>query len=267
MLEALGVNTSQELRAVRDRRGARARRRALADPLGGADPAQHGHIRIGTFQRLAFFERDGQHLAKLTRYCLRHLLRRRSRGDGRAAPRLFDLVAARRRGSPPPTSPPASSTACSTATISTSPARASTMARGASRPSGTAHFTAAYFDHVGLYAFGRQPEAIHWDVPSSPAPCALIGEAAALSDRSTAGRTGSSGAGRRALRPARRRAPAEPERDVALARRRSRRRCAARTVEIDRFFFDWRGGRRRAPRRPTRPMTPSRSPLPRGDRG
>ena len=25
-------------------------------------------------------------------------------------------------------------------------------------------FTAAYFDHAGLYAFARQPEAIHWDV-------------------------------------------------------------------------------------------------------
>ena len=24
-------------------------------------------------------------------------------------------------------------------------------------------FTAAYFDHQGLYAFGRQPEAIHWN--------------------------------------------------------------------------------------------------------
>ena len=26
------------------------------------------------------------------------------------------------------------------------------------------HFTAAYFDHQGLYTFGRQPEAIHWDL-------------------------------------------------------------------------------------------------------
>ncbi len=25
-------------------------------------------------------------------------------------------------------------------------------------------FTAAYFDHGGLYAFGRQPEAIHWNL-------------------------------------------------------------------------------------------------------
>jgi uncharacterized protein YdiU (UPF0061 family) len=24
-------------------------------------------------------------------------------------------------------------------------------------------FTAAYFDHAGLYAFGRQPEALHWN--------------------------------------------------------------------------------------------------------
>ena len=24
-------------------------------------------------------------------------------------------------------------------------------------------FTAAYFDHQGLYAFGRQPEAVHWN--------------------------------------------------------------------------------------------------------
>src|SRR5690606_741537 len=24
-------------------------------------------------------------------------------------------------------------------------------------------FTAAYFDETGLYAFGRQPEAIHWN--------------------------------------------------------------------------------------------------------
>ena len=38
MLEALGVPTSQELLADRDRRGAAAQRRAQPDPLGGADP-------------------------------------------------------------------------------------------------------------------------------------------------------------------------------------------------------------------------------------
>ncbi|MEO5865591.1 MAG: protein adenylyltransferase SelO family protein, partial [Sphingomonas sp.] len=31
-------------------------------------------------------------------------------------------------------------------------------------PTWNPSFTAAYFDHAGLYAFGRQPEAIHWNV-------------------------------------------------------------------------------------------------------
>ncbi len=30
-------------------------------------------------------------------------------------------------------------------------------------PQWDASFTAAYFDHQGLYAFGRQPEAVHWN--------------------------------------------------------------------------------------------------------
>ena len=98
---------------------------------------------------------------------------------------------ARPPGSPPATSPRASSTACSTATISTSPARASTMARGASRPSGTPDFTAAYFDHDGLYAFGRQPEAIHWDLAQLAGCLALVGEAPPLSDCSATGASGS----------------------------------------------------------------------------
>ena len=35
-------------------------------------------------------------------------------------------------------------------------------------------FTAAYFDHYGLYAFGRQPEAIHWDL-AQLAGCLVAG--------------------------------------------------------------------------------------------
>src|SRR4029079_5377250 len=47
----------------------------------------HGHIRIGTFQRLAFFG-EGDNLKKLTRYCLGNLY-----GEPGDDPlRLFDLV-------------------------------------------------------------------------------------------------------------------------------------------------------------------------------
>ncbi len=41
-------------------------------------------------------------------------------------------------------------------------------------------FTAAYFDHAGLYAFGRQPEAIHWDAMQLTSSLRLIAEEEAL---------------------------------------------------------------------------------------
>jgi hypothetical protein len=41
-------------------------------------------------------------------------------------------------------------------------------------------FTAAYFDHAGLYAFGRQPEAIHWDVAQLAISLRLLSEAEPL---------------------------------------------------------------------------------------
>ena len=41
-------------------------------------------------------------------------------------------------------------------------------------------FVAAYFDHAGLYAFGRQPEAIHWDVMQLAVALRLLSEAEPL---------------------------------------------------------------------------------------
>jgi hypothetical protein len=38
------------------------------------------------------------------------------------------------------------------------------------------HFTAAYFDHAGLYSFGRQPEAIHWDILQLARALTLVAE-------------------------------------------------------------------------------------------
>ena len=43
-------------------------------------------------------------------------------------------------------------------------------------------FTAAYFDHSGLYAFGRQPEAIHWDLAQLGGCLALLAEGPPLAD-------------------------------------------------------------------------------------
>jgi serine/tyrosine/threonine adenylyltransferase len=103
-------------------------------------------------------------------------------------------------------------------------------------------FTAAYFDETGLYAFGRQAEAIHWDVGQLAVALRLLSEAAPLIEalerfpalyqtaiiRRFLWRLGVeplSEAGDRALIEAAER---------AMVRER---------VAIDRFFHDHRGGR------------------------
>ena len=118
MLEALGVNTSKTFALFET--GEALERGDEPSPTRSAvlTRLSHGHIRIGTFQRLAFLG-EADNISKLVRYCLEQSLRRAAGADDaemRCACSTWS--APRPRGSPPPTSPPASSTACSTATIS-----------------------------------------------------------------------------------------------------------------------------------------------------
>lgn len=109
-----------------------------------------------------------------------------------------------------------------------------------------AGFTAAYFDHGGLYAFGRQPEAINWDVLQLAASLRSIAPAETLTpaletfpatfqdalSETMLGRLGVRSRGR------------DEDIDLLIAIETA---LAGKAVETDRFFFDWRGGRRRAP--------------------
>jgi uncharacterized protein YdiU (UPF0061 family) len=160
MLEALGVPTSRSFSLIET--GEALERGDEPSPTRSAVLVRlsHGHIRIGTFQRLAYL-RDEAGLRALTNYVLRELYDEEPGGD--APLRLLDLVVDR------------------TATLA-----ARYMAAGfvhgvlnsdninvtgesfdygpwRFNPIWDPAFTAAYFDHAGLYAFGRQPEAIHWD--------------------------------------------------------------------------------------------------------
>lgn len=160
MLQALGVPTSRTFSIVET--GEALERNDEPSPTRGAvlTRLSHGHIRIGTFQRLAYL-REAEEMAALTAYCLHHFYGEEAGPD--AAARLLDHVVGR------------------TATLA-----ASYMAAGFVHgvlntdninvsgesfdygpwrftPTWDPGFTAAYFDHAGLYAFGRQPEAIHWN--------------------------------------------------------------------------------------------------------
>src|SRR5258708_3322129 len=92
MLEALGINTSKSFALFET--GDALERGDEPSPTRSSvlTRLSHGHIRIGTFQRLAFFG-DGDNLRKLTRYCLQNLYSEPlGEEDREHALKLFDLV-------------------------------------------------------------------------------------------------------------------------------------------------------------------------------
>ena len=92
MLEALGVDTSKTFSLFET--GEALERNDEPSPTRSCVLVRlsHGHIRIGTFQRLAALDQPGN-IRKLAAYCLRHYFGEDEASD--PAPRLLDRVAAR----------------------------------------------------------------------------------------------------------------------------------------------------------------------------
>jgi uncharacterized protein YdiU (UPF0061 family) len=243
MLEALGVRTSKSFSLIET--GEALERNDEPSPTRSAVLVrlQHSHIRIGTFQRLAYFQ-ETENLTKLTNYCLRHYYG--DEGGGDAPARLLAHVA--RQAARLAASYIAAGFVHGVLNSDNIAITAESFDYGPWRftPYWDGHFTAAYFDHAGLYAFGRQPEAIHWDVLQLAASLRALAEAETLTPSLDAfpadfqRRLVAAIFARLGVQPT------EPERNAAFLIH-LETALAARTVEIDRFFFDWRGGRRRAP--------------------
>jgi uncharacterized protein YdiU (UPF0061 family) len=239
MLEALGVNTSKSFALFET--GEALERGDEPSPTRSSvlTRLSHGHIRIGTFQRLAFFG-DVDNIRKLTRYCLANLYGEQPSGDDREnALRLFDLVCG-----------------------ATAKLAASYLAAGFVHgvlnsdninvtgesfdygpwrftPDWDPDFTAAYFDHYGLYAFGRQPEAIHWDVAQLAGSLSLVAEAPRLSELLAGWSQRFEQALVEAMNARLGIAPGPIGAEIAAALVKA---LASRAQPIDRVFFDWRGG-------------------------
>ncbi|MEP9401517.1 protein adenylyltransferase SelO family protein [Sphingomonas silueang] len=160
MLEALGVPTSRSFSLVET--GEELVRGDEPSPTRSAVLVRlnHSHVRIGTFQRLAY-ERDADAMHRLVEYVLTRLYHRTPGAE--PAVELFDEAVGR---------------------IATLAARfmAAGFVHGVLNTDNInltgesfdygpwrfardwdAGFTAAYFDHQGLYAYGRQPDAMHWN--------------------------------------------------------------------------------------------------------
>jgi len=160
MLEALGVPTSRTFSLIET--GEALDRNDEPSPTRSAVLVRlsHSHIRIGTFQRLAYL-RDEDSLKALTAYVLRHLYGEEPGDD--APVRLLDLVV--RRTARLAASYMAAGFVHGVLNSDNINVTGESFDYGPWRfnPTWDPAFTAAYFDHAGLYAFGRQPEAIHWD--------------------------------------------------------------------------------------------------------
>ncbi|HYZ47771.1 MAG TPA: protein adenylyltransferase SelO family protein, partial [Sphingomonas sp.] len=159
MLEALGVNTSRTFSLIET--GEELHRGDEPSPTRSAVLVRmsHGHIRIGSFQRLAFL-RDREGLKRLTDFSLGtyfgstggdpiELLRHVIEGTARLAASY--MAAGFVHG------------VLNSDNINIT---AESFDYGPWRftPTFDPAFTAAYFDAAGLYCFGRQAEAIQWDV-------------------------------------------------------------------------------------------------------
>jgi serine/tyrosine/threonine adenylyltransferase len=238
MLEALGVPTSRTFSVIET--GEALHRGDEPSPTRSAVLVRlnHGHIRIGSFQRLATLGLHDE-LQRLVAYSLKHYFGENAGPD--ASVRLLGHVAER-----------------------TARMAASFMAAGFVHgvlnsdninitgesfdygpwrfaPTFDAGFTAAYFDSAGLYTFGRQAEAIHWDVVQLAIALSEIADRDALAaavDR---------------FAPAYRDAivdkmlwrlgvvPMDDAANVALVQAMEAALVASQ-CPLDAFFFDWRGG-------------------------
>jgi len=165
MLEALGVDTSKTFSVIET--GEALMRGDEPSPTRSAVLVRlsHGHVRIGSFQRHAYLG-DHDAVETLARHAARHYLPGLD-GDAPMATLALQIVA---RVAENTARTAAAWTAAgfvhgvlNTDNINIT---GESFDYGPWRflPEMDPQFTAAYFDDFGLYAFGRQPEAVLWNV-------------------------------------------------------------------------------------------------------
>jgi uncharacterized protein YdiU (UPF0061 family) len=244
MLEALGVQTSKTFSLIET--GEALQRNDEPSPTRSSVLVrlQHSHVRIGTFQRLAYLG-EAENLGKLTDYCLRCYYPDDIFHHGSEARRLLTRVTA--EAARLAASYIAAGFVHGVLNTDNIAITAESFDYGPWRwtPYWDGAFTAAYFDHSGLYAFGRQPEAIHWSLVQLGSSLTLLSSPEELTPALEA----YPDAFRESLRSAICNrlgvaARGGTEDDAILAAIEAG--LSRKKVTIDRFFFDWRGGRLRA---------------------
>ncbi|WIA54068.1 YdiU family protein [Sphingobium sp. WTD-1] len=248
MLEALGVNTSKTFSIIET--GEALERNDEPSPTRGAAMVRlsHSHIRIGSFQRAAYIEDNGL-LERLTDYALTHLYGEKP-GDnppaqllGRVVDRTADLAASYMVAGFVHGVLNSDNINVTGESFDYGPWRFT--------PLWDAGFTAAYFDHAGLYAFARQAEAIHWDVAQLAVSLRPLTEAPPLIEQLERFPALYAQAMQRCFCW---RLGVRPGGDTATMTETAVRAMMTTATPIDIFFHDWRGGGPRNPARYSEPI-------------
>jgi uncharacterized protein YdiU (UPF0061 family) len=174
MLEALGVPTSRSFSLIE----------TGEDLVRGDEPSptrssvlvrlSHGHIRFGSFQRHAFFER-GDRITALTDYVIANYYPELEGANDRPAAMLQAVVA---RSARLAAAWMAAGFVHGVLNTDNMNMTGESFDYGPYRflPHNDPNFTAAYFDHAGLYSFGRQPEAVFWNLQQLAGALSLTAE-------------------------------------------------------------------------------------------
>jgi uncharacterized protein YdiU (UPF0061 family) len=244
MLEALGVNTSKTFSLIET--GEKLHRNDEPSPTRSAVLVRlsHSHVRYGTFQRLAYHD-EADALARLVDYCLSQFVHPGTAPGGSLPDRvtaLMDYAVAGAAGLA--ASYMAAGFVHGVLNTDNINITGESFDYGPYRfaPRYELGFTAAYFDHGGLYAYGRQAEALHWNVYQLAKALLTIVEKEALipaletfPDRFQDALLGAIFTRLGVVRPA--------DGAAALALLQTMETALTETgLPLDRFYFDWYGG-------------------------
>ncbi len=183
MLEALGVNTSKTFSVIET--GEQLWRDDEPSPARSAVMVRlsHSHIRIGTFQRLLTHEETEQ-MQALISYCLEHFPGPMPPDDApnRDEPAIILMHQVVERMADLAASYMTSGFVHGVLNTDNMNVTGESFDYGPWRwlPTWDPSFTAAYFDQGGLYAFGRQPEALHWNCGQLAVALRLVAESEPL---------------------------------------------------------------------------------------
>jgi uncharacterized protein YdiU (UPF0061 family) len=241
MLEALGVDTSKSFSLIET--GEALNRGDEPSPTRSSVLVRlsHSHIRIGSFQRFAYLQ-EPDNLRRLLDHTVRAYMPDLRRDDEAEQAALFLERVARnvaRLGAQ------WSAAGFVHGVLNTDNINVTgeSFDYGPWRflPNYDPDFTAAYFDHMRLYAFGRQPDALAWNLVRL-AECLLpiAGQPELERAANAFWPAFEEELGRAVLRRLGL-ASAGPERDAALVERLFAFLLAAR-APFEQTLFDWRGG-------------------------